>query len=269
MSGITLGLHGGGPTPLFQASELIARVLAGMESSRGDSDDWSVNVIFLVPGQLSRPDFAGIRTGMFDRQAEQLVVLVAVPDKPFAGWEEMAGFVLDSLEAATSKAEEYFRLEGLDVDLGEAWGQISALGHEFALRPAWAVDLPGEAVDDTAPEARAILDAFEAKRAAAAPIRAELRLLSSDDGGRHFPITYGHHTECAFGTGEGEGERVLDHVVLYVEGGDGVDPGQIGMVRMHPVSAERWAGVNVGTLIEVREGSRIVGEATVTELLGT
>jgi hypothetical protein len=265
MPGLSIGVIQGGPTPLFQMGELIGRAMQGMESSRRDVQDWSVNVVFIIPGRLSRPDFVGIRTGKFDRQAQQLMVQVAVPDRPFEGWEEMARFVLDGLEAATKKAEDYFRLEGLDVNLGEAWGQISALRHELELRPLWAVNLPAEPVDDVAPQARAVLDALEARRAAAAPIRAELRLLSTDDGGRHFPITDGHCTDC--GSGVGNGGVSLGQVVLYIEEKDRVDPGHVGMVRLHPVSPERWTSFDVGSVIEILEGPRVIGEVTLVEVL--
>ncbi len=269
MPGIVVGVIQGGPEAvLFRENELLTRVMREIESSLSDPDDWSVNAVFIIPGRLSRPEFAGIRTGKFDRLAERLMIQIAVPDVPFAGWIEMTEFVLGCLSAATEEAAGFFEAEGLDVDVTEAWGQIGALRRELELEPRWAVELPDGSVDSLTPEERAVLDVFESKRALDAPIRAELRLLAAEKGGRHFPVSNGHTSQCRLDMTDEWGQRPMDEATFYVEDGDSVGPGDVGLIRIHPVRPERWAAVDVGSVIEVCEGPRVVGWATITELFG-
>lgn len=51
-----------------------------------------------------------------------------------------------------------------------------------------------------------------------------------------------------------------------IDTADGVDlpPGTIGDIRIYPLCPETWANVAVGDRINMYEGMRVIGEATVT-----
>jgi hypothetical protein len=266
MPGLTVSMDDGGAPPEFQIDRFVAAVAREMDRLKTDPSDWSVNVVFIVPGRIARPDFVGVRSGKFDRFAGKLMVQVAVPDRPFDGWEAMADFVVESLEAATREADEFFRLEGLDVDLGSAWGEISALRHELDMAPRWAVDLSGSADEPPSPAAIAILAEFETRRAESAPIRARLRMRPTDAGGRHFPVLDAHTADFWLGMTDDAGQRIYEWAVIYLEDEDKLEPGGVGVVRVSPIVADRWEGIGVGAVLELCELSQVVGDATVIQL---
>lgn len=100
----------------------------------------------------------------------------------------------------------------------------------------------------------------------AAFIRAELRMKPTEAGGRRRPISSGYRCNCWFGELTEAGERSYHDAVIYLEAEENLRPGSSSLVRLHPAFPDSWTGLTVGSVIDVCEGSRVVGEATVVEL---
>jgi hypothetical protein len=100
----------------------------------------------------------------------------------------------------------------------------------------------------------------------AAFIRAELRMKSTEEGGRRRPISSGYRCNCWFGGLTPTGERSYHDAVIHLETTESLEPGSSSLVRLQPAFPDSWSGLTVGSVIDVCEGSRVVGEATVVEL---
>ncbi|MGQ0744346.1 MAG: hypothetical protein ACT4OS_08450 [Acidimicrobiales bacterium] len=97
-------------------------------------------------------------------------------------------------------------------------------------------------------------------------IRAQLRMKPTDDGGRSRPIASGYRPNCWLGGFTADGERAYYDAVVYLESADALEPGLSALIRLQPAFPDLWNDVTRGSVIDVCEGSRIVGEATVVEL---
>lgn len=93
-------------------------------------------------------------------------------------------------------------------------------------------------------------------------VLARLRLRATDEDGRKTGITTGYRSCWDIG-GTFEGRPTLNDAPLLIESGEWLQPGDEAGVRLHPLAWEYWQDVRVGQRIEMREGSRVVGEATV------
>lgn len=100
----------------------------------------------------------------------------------------------------------------------------------------------------------------------AAYIRAELQMKTTALGGRSRPIVSGYRPNCWLGGFTVDGEREYRDAVVYLESVGALEPGSSALVRLQPALPDLWTGVTTGSVIEVCEGSRVVGEATVIEL---
>jgi hypothetical protein len=98
-------------------------------------------------------------------------------------------------------------------------------------------------------------------------IRTEVRMRSTADGGRRNPIFSGYRCNCWIGARTPEGEKAYNDAAIYLESQDRLEPGETAMARLQPAVPEYWTHVDVGLVIELCEGSRVKGEATVVELL--
>lgn len=121
---ISLGNQYGGPELKGSAIRLLLQKIMQLVSDLRDEnyDDGTspwVNIIFIVPGSLIKPDFSGMKTGFFSKKRKGLVIQIAVPQSVLdCGTEEP--FAIESLMNAMDLADEYFRKKGLDFDLGGA-----------------------------------------------------------------------------------------------------------------------------------------------------
>ncbi|MBA2571323.1 MAG: hypothetical protein H0V04_09105 [Chloroflexi bacterium] len=93
-----------------------------------------------------------------------------------------------------------------------------------------------------------------------ASFQAELHLRPAADGGRHRPVVPGYRPTAVL-----DGE--LHDVAIYFEGAE-VAPGGSVVARVIPVRIDRWRALFVGERIEVREGTRTVGELVVASIEG-
>ena len=98
-------------------------------------------------------------------------------------------------------------------------------------------------------------------------IRAEVRLRSTADGGRRRPIFSGYRCNCWIGARAEDGEKAYNDAAFWFEAQDRLDPGETTMARLQPVVPHWWSHVDVGFVIEMCEGPRVVGHARVVELL--
>ena len=96
-------------------------------------------------------------------------------------------------------------------------------------------------------------------------VEARIKLRSTAEGGRQFPIQSGYMPNWWIpGPSERDG-RTLTSGGLSVIGAEQVVPGGEALVRIYPFAPQLWQHVEVGTAIEMTEGpSFVVAEGTVT-----
>jgi translation elongation factor EF-Tu-like GTPase len=95
-------------------------------------------------------------------------------------------------------------------------------------------------------------------------VLARLRVLTPEEGGRSLPILNGYRSCWDIGATY-EGEPCLNDAPLLIEGADRIELGEEVNVRLHPLLWDFWQDIHVGQRIEMREGSRTVGVATILE----
>lgn len=123
---ISIGIRLKGPelskSPIDQA--LTAALNAAIEA-RGEfrvGDEPSVNVVFLVPGSLGKPEFDYLREGKFSAKDKLLLVEAPVPMKVMSS-ESITSFIVDALHGANAVAFDFYRRRGKEqfaLDKAEA-----------------------------------------------------------------------------------------------------------------------------------------------------
>ena len=88
---------------------------------------------------------------------------------------------------------------------------------------------------------------------------------STADGGRRHPVFSGYRASFWLGRWE-DGRRAYNDAGVYLKGGEELAPGQTGEAWLIPLRPEFWSHVRVGDVIDMSEGERVVGTATVTAL---
>lgn len=86
------------------------------------SSPLAVNVVFQIPGSNLSPEFEGLRSGLFSRKEQKLMVQVALPPlAPASADEEVRSF----LRAAVLLAEDFAQQEALiEGELEELRGLV-------------------------------------------------------------------------------------------------------------------------------------------------
>jgi len=95
-------------------------------------------------------------------------------------------------------------------------------------------------------------------------IRARMRLLATEEGGRKRPIFTDYRASWDIGNTY-EGEWTVNDAPITLEGVEELAPGEEATVRLHPLAREFWGHVEPGMTIYAREGRRRVATAVVTE----
>ena len=95
-------------------------------------------------------------------------------------------------------------------------------------------------------------------------IEAELTLRATEDGGRKTAIGTGYRPNWWL---PGESERVNAGGTVELVDADELVPGATGTIRIYPFVPEVWERIEVGARLEVNEGPRPVGRATVTRVV--
>lgn len=105
--------------------------------------------------------------------------------------------------------------------------------------------------------------------AEAQEIRARVRFLSSEEGGRKGPVVSGYRPPLDFGIRRHDGERVYSDGILVLEDREEVLPGEECLVRirlLHPELLQN--ALSQGQEFGVTEGPRrVIGHGTILEIL--
>lgn len=96
--------------------------------------------------------------------------------------------------------------------------------------------------------------------------RVTLRLLAADEGGRKGPIFSDYRPSWNLGN-TWQGEPTINDGRVFLEDRDELAPGVEGEARIEPLRSEFWGHVVPGTVIAMQEGNRVVGYATVREIV--
>lgn len=106
----------------------------------------------------------------------------------------------------------------------------------------------------------------ERRRAIAGPyFRVALRLLATEAGGRRTPIVDDYRPSWDLGN-RWLGAPTINDGRVVLEG-DSLAPGAEGLAEIEPLACEHWGRVVLGAVIAMQEGSRVVGHATVLEVI--
>lgn len=97
-------------------------------------------------------------------------------------------------------------------------------------------------------------------------VRARLRLLTSEEGGRRTPITSGGRSHWSFPP---EIHADGHDAPLTLERGpqQWLQPGEDTTVRLHPLAPDLWPPLSEGLRLTMCEGARVVGIAEVIEVV--
>jgi hypothetical protein len=96
----------------------------------------------------------------------------------------------------------------------------------------------------------------------------ELRLLSTDEGGRNLAIFSGYRPNCWFGLWNELGTKTYNDVQLTFDTPAAIPPGGHAIVRAQPFQPQLVEDlVKVGMEFDVCEGPTVVAKAIVLEVL--
>lgn len=96
-------------------------------------------------------------------------------------------------------------------------------------------------------------------------IEARVTLVPTEAGGRRAGIADGYRCNCRI-PGHSEGE--FFDATFHIQGTAVLGPGATGELRIQPHHPDDWRSVEVGSVIEMCEGPRLIGRAIVTSLFG-
>jgi hypothetical protein len=96
-------------------------------------------------------------------------------------------------------------------------------------------------------------------------VEARIFARNTADGGRRHPVFSGYRASFWLGR-YADGRRTCNDAGVYLKVGEELAPGQTGEAWLVPLRPEFWDHLRVGDVIEMSEGERVVGTATVTAL---
>jgi hypothetical protein len=110
---ITIGSIVGGVTrPARSWRELIVDMsLRAKEAGVDRESPLRVNLVFHVGGEVSEPEFEGVRTGRYWKEDCVLMVQIAIPQMPVP--PDAKSYLLSRMQEAVTAAEDYGRRRGL------------------------------------------------------------------------------------------------------------------------------------------------------------
>ena len=115
---LSIGSVVGGVTPKNRVWRDAIRHLALQiaEARSGVESALRVNVVFQVPGDMIKPDFAGTRTGRFSEKDKLLMVQVALPEtEP----PDADAYLREAVGRALDDAERWAERKGQPHDLAQ------------------------------------------------------------------------------------------------------------------------------------------------------
>jgi hypothetical protein len=171
------------------------------------------------------------------------------------------------------------------LDMRVSVGTVEALGGSEAIVvladgskrtlqvPEWAKVREGLSVriiesDDGEPDVTWGMDerAAELERISGY-VRAKLRLLGTEEGGRKHPFVSGYRPQWDLGHCTEDGRVAFNDAEVWLEDELKLDPGSTAVVRLHPFFPEHWDVVGEGSVLGLYEGHRKLGEASVLEVV--
>jgi hypothetical protein len=131
------------------------------------------------------------------------------------------------------------------------------LEHDDLSRPFW--DALQRGYENMALNADATRCRFRALEAERGFVEARLTL----NAGRKTGIFTDYRPDWNLGHGSAAGTLELTGARVTLEDCQTLNPGETGVVRLHPIRPEAWGHTRPGDRIDMHEGARIVGTATV------
>ena len=117
---ISVGAVIGGPECAFM--DMHVRSLMRFTKERRLADDSvnaEVNIVFHLPGSLTRPDYIGLRTARFSKKERVLMIQVAVEDEFIVARDNalVVGYIYDVANEAIGLAKSYFDKNNVEYDI--------------------------------------------------------------------------------------------------------------------------------------------------------
>lgn len=99
-------------------------------------------------------------------------------------------------------------------------------------------------------------------------IRARVRFLSTNEGGRKNPVKSGYRPPIDFGLRDSSGNKLFNDCTLTFEGRDIVYPGDEAVARIKPFHPEYLQDIlREGLRFDLTEGKWVVGHGTIISLI--
>jgi translation elongation factor EF-Tu-like GTPase len=95
-------------------------------------------------------------------------------------------------------------------------------------------------------------------------LRANFRLLTTDEGGRAHPLIGEYRANWSIGMPDPQN---VGGAPMATDAGERVEPGETVGVRLFPIWPGFWANVDVGNELFAFEGTKLVGKAVVTGIV--
>jgi hypothetical protein len=140
------------------------------------------------------------------------------------------------------------------------------LGTEHGNRPRSFWEALGYACDNMGLPKRAVLCRFRIYEAEHGHVEARLTLRATAEGGRKGPIFTDYRPDWNVGNRTETGVMEINGAPVTLEDCASLAPGETGTVRLHPLWRDAWMRVRPGAQIDMHEGAKVVGTATVTRV---
>ncbi len=115
---LSLGVIVGGATLANKPWDAAIRDLSIRigEARRGVEAPLNLNVVFHVPGNMLKPEFAGVRTGRFSKSRALLMVQVAVPEEVPS---DPMIYLKNTIHAAIDEAAQWAAKRKVPIDVSK------------------------------------------------------------------------------------------------------------------------------------------------------
>jgi hypothetical protein len=181
------------------------------------------------------------------RRAADLVPLRARSDAGLTADDVREYLRENELEVALGMLADF---EGVHWQTVEFWGLLASVAGQMSLRDdeAWCQWRKGETLHGI--------------------IRADLQLVSPDDGGRRMPVPGTGQLRPMWAINHPGRESDTDlHVArIWVEWAPEIGPGERGSIRLSPLTPASWRHLTPGDVITMHERQPVSGSATITEI---
>jgi hypothetical protein len=125
---LSLGVIVGGLTP---KNELLDEAFGALirwvrdHRDRYPNEGLRINIVFQLPGPISRPDFVGVYPARYARKTNHLLVNAAVPDT--LQLDEVREFFVQALRETRGAANDYLQKRKINVDASHVMAFIDDL----------------------------------------------------------------------------------------------------------------------------------------------